>query len=141
MLNLRASEVCLTVFRLKGWLFTQSRIFIGLLLVHCSAHCLCAEIIAESMLVFPAETESIEYDNLAVLRNSPVYNTLRQQFAGTVLQQARLAATKIGIQEEQVDEVVFGSTATRRYGLFGGTFNGSASTKLALRKNISHLRI
>jgi hypothetical protein len=115
-------------------------VIIGLLAV-CAGHGLRAEIIPEALLVFPAQTQSLEYDNLAVLRNLPNYSALRQRFSGTVLQQAKLAIAKLGIEEEQVDELIVGSTTAAFYGLFGGTFNGSLAAKVALKKGISPLRV
>lgn len=113
----------------------QAKIAVGFFIL-CAGNSLRAQIISEAFLVFPIETESLEYDNLSILRNLPNYSALRQQFSGTVVQQARLAISRFDIREEQVDEIVLGSTRASLWGLLGGTFNGSAARRTALKKGV-----
>ncbi len=96
-----------------------------------------AEIVSEALLLFPAQTESLEYADLASLRSVPSYATLRERFSGTVVQQARLALSKLDIQEEQINEMVIGSMPGTFFGLMAGTFNGSVAARIAVRKGIS----
>jgi hypothetical protein len=76
------------------WLNSRITV-IAILLAVCAGHGLHAEILSEAMLVFPAQTQSLEYDHLAILRNLPNYSALQQQFSGTVLQQAKLNQTTV----------------------------------------------
>jgi hypothetical protein len=100
-----------------------------------------AQIISEALSVFPAQTESLEYDNLAALRALPNYETLRQQFSGKPLEQAKATPAKLGIPEDQVTEMALGSTRGALYGLLGGAFSGSAAIKFAARKSILPLKL
>jgi hypothetical protein len=131
-------QVTVLTAAINQWLNIRITI-ITVLLAVCAGYGLHAEILSEAMLVFPAQTQSLEYDNLAALRNLPNYRALQQQFSGTVLQQAKLAIAKFGMEEEQVDELVLGSTTAALYGLLSGTFNRSHAVKVALKKGISPL--
>jgi hypothetical protein len=131
-LDVSATPNSLTNLRIK--------LVVGLLTL-CATQGLCAEIIAEALLVFPAQTELLEYDNLAFLRNLPNYTNLRLRFSGTVLQQAKLALTELDIPEDQVDEIVLGTTPAATYGLVSGSFNGSLAAKIALKKGIFPLAV
>lgn len=101
-----------------------------------AACCLRAEIVSEAMLAFPAQTESIEYDNLYELRRLPNYNTLKQRFAGKQLDDAKAALAKLGVNELQVHEIVMGTGPGGFYGLVAGTFSGAQAVKSAQRSGI-----
>lgn len=88
------------------------------------------------MLAFPAQTESIEYDNLYELRRLPNYNTLKQRFAGKQLDDAKAALAKLGVNELQVHEIVMGTGPGGFYGLVAGTFSGAQAVKSAQRSGI-----
>lgn len=88
---------------------------------------LCAQVIPEALLSFPAQTQYLEYDNLAELRALPNYSVLREKFAGKPLEDAKASMLRLGIQEDQVHEIVSGSSAKAFYGLVGGTFSGQAA--------------
>lgn len=94
-----------------------------------------SEIISDALLSFPAQTEYVEYDNLASLRTLANYNTLRARFSGKPLEEAKAVLSQLGIEEEQVHEIVSGSSSTAFYGLMGGTFSGEAAAKSARAKN------
>lgn len=106
-----------------------------------AANTLDAQALGEAGLVMPAQTQALEYENLAALRNLRDYAALRQQFAGMVLGNAQRAVADLGIQEGQVDEIVLGSTPEDVYTLFAGNFSGSATANDALRKNISRVEV
>ncbi len=93
-----------------------------------------AQIMSEAMLAFPAQTDSLEYDNLASLRTLPNYEALRQRFSGKPLEQVKTALGLLDIPESQVREIVIGSSPTAFYGLLSGTFNGTAAAKAAAKK-------
>jgi len=88
-----------------------------------------AGILADALLAFPVRTEYVEYDNLALLRNLPNYNVLRQEFSGKPLEEARIVLGQLGIRENQVDEIVTGSDAKVFYGIISGTFSGQLAAK------------
>ncbi len=95
-----------------------------------------AEIIAESLLSFPAKTESVEYDNLYALRRLPNYAALRQRFTGKPLEDAKAALGKLDIEENQVHEVVLGNSSDAFYGLMSGAFSATAANKSAKKNRI-----
>lgn len=104
-----------------------------------AARALNSEVISQAIVALPASTESIEYEDLASLRKLPTYKILSNQFGGGVLQLVRMATSTLGIEEEQVTELILASGASGRCGLFGGTFTGSVVTKRAVTKGIPHI--
>jgi hypothetical protein len=95
-----------------------------------------AEIVSTALLVFPAQTEMIEYDNLYALRRLPNYAALRQRFSGKALEEVKAALRVVDIEESQVHEIVMGSTEKAFYGLVAGSFSGAAAMKVARQKGI-----
>jgi hypothetical protein len=100
----------------------------------CLVPVLQAQILPEALRDFPAQTESLEYDNLAALRALPDYNALKQRFSGQQLQRLQTALTKIDVPESAVTEIVMATSPTGFYGLISGTFHGPTVTKNALQK-------
>lgn len=93
-----------------------------------------ADVLPDALLLFPSDTKSVEYDNLGELRRLPNYQKLRQQYAlNATLQRALLSFRKLGITEEDVQEVVTGSNAGGLYGIALGTFSGEDAWKRATR--------
>ena len=90
-----------------------------------------AEIISQALLSFPAQTQYLEYDNIARLRNLPDYPALRQRFSGKPLEDARVALRQLGIREDQVQEVVSGSSSSAFYVLIAGTFSEASAKRHA----------
>jgi hypothetical protein len=88
-----------------------------------------AEIISQALLSFPAQTQYLEYDNIARLRNLPDYPALRQRFSGKPLEDARIALRQLGIREDQVEEVVSGSSSSAFYVLVAGTFSEASARR------------
>src|ERR1700761_8634011 len=84
-----------------------------------------AQIIPESLQDFPAQTESLEYDNLAALRALPNYEALKQRFSGKPLQRLKTALTQLNVPESQVSEIVMANSPNNFYGLISGTFDGA----------------
>jgi hypothetical protein len=95
-----------------------------------------AEIVSAAMLSFPAKTEAVEYDNLYELRRLPNYATLRQRFTGKPLEDAKAALARLEIHENDVHEIVMGTSPTAFFGLVSGTFSGSVAAKTAKKKGI-----
>ncbi len=93
-----------------------------------------ADVLPDALLLFPADTKSVEYDNLGELRRLPNYQTLRQQYAlSATLQRALLSFRKLGITEDAVQQVITGSNAEGLYGIALGTFSGEDAWKRATR--------
>jgi hypothetical protein len=100
-----------------------------------------AQIISEALTSFPSRIDFIEYDNLAQLRVLPDYETLRQRFSGKPLEQAKAALSKLGIQEDQVDELVLGTTPGALYGILAGTFSGELAARVAVKHHLLPLPV
>jgi hypothetical protein len=98
-----------------------------------------AQIIRESLRDFPAQTESLEYDNLAKLRALPNYKALKERFTGKPLQRVQTALARIDLPESEVQEIVMATSPAGFYGLIAGTFNGEIIAKNALKKGCSFI--
>lgn len=120
-------------------MWNSNRTLLLTFLVVSFGKCLSAQVISEALLSFPTQTEYVEYDNLAMLRTLPSYPALRERFSGKPLDDAKAALAKLGIPEDQVREIVSGSSATAFYGLAGGTFSGDAVARSANAKNSTKL--
>ena len=83
-----------------------------------------ADLISEALFSFPSQTGYVEYDNLASLRTLADYNALRQRFSGKSLEDAKATLAHLGIEENQVLEIVSASNSTAFFGLVAGTFSG-----------------
>jgi hypothetical protein len=105
-------------------------------LILLAAQCVRAEIVSTAMLSFPAKTESVEYDNLFELRRLRNYAVLRQRFAGKALEDAKAALAKLDIHENDVHEIVMGTSATAFFGIVDGTFSGTVASKAATKSGI-----
>jgi hypothetical protein len=100
-----------------------------------------AQIIPEALRVLPAQTESLEYDDLSTLRALPNYNALKQRFSGKLLQRLKTALTQLDVQESEVAEIIMANSPDNFYGLISGTFNGATVTKNAVRKGCSFVDV
>jgi hypothetical protein len=100
-----------------------------------------AQIIPEALRVLPAQTESLEYDNLSTLRALPNYNALKQRFSGKSLQRLKTALAQLDVQESEISEIVMVTAPNSFYGLISGTFNSATVSKNALRKGCSFIDV
>ena len=66
------------------------------------------DLVTEAMSSFPANTVRIEYSSLAKLRALPDYAALSHRYTGARLQQLEDSLAQLGIQQEDVDELVLG---------------------------------
>lgn len=82
--------------------------------------------VADASFSFPAQTQYVENDNLTELRKLPSYNTLRQNFSGRPLEEAKAVLGQLGVQEDQVQEIVTGSDSAAFYRLVAGTSSSDA---------------
>jgi hypothetical protein len=86
-------------------------------------------LVNEALSSFPADTIRIEYSHPAVLRSLPNYAALRQRYEGPCLQELEESFSKLGIEENDVDELVLGWQATSQEWSFYGLTSGRFSTK------------
>ena len=107
----------------------------------CSLSPLRAQIIPEALRVLPAQTESLEYDNLSTLRALPNYEALKQRFSGKSSERLKAALTQLDVPESQVSEIVMAASPNNFHGLISGTFDGAAVAKNAVRKGCSFIDV
>ncbi len=98
-------------------------------------------LLAEALSDLPAQTEALEYDNLAALRSLPNYEALKQRFSGKPLQRLKAALSQIDVPESAVAEIVMVTTPAGIYGLIAGSFNGSQITANAVTKGCSFIDV
>jgi hypothetical protein len=94
------------------------------------------QVLAEALLALPASTQSLEYDNLGELRKLPNYAQLRGQYSGAPLRDVRSALSRIGISEDDLQEVVTAAGPGGFYGVVAGMFSRKATLKLAARAGV-----
>ena len=103
------------------------------LLFFCHARALRGQLLLEAAQTFPAQTDSLEYDNLKLLRLLPNYQDLRLQYASDSLQRARKSMFALGISEDDLTELVTASGPLGFFGLLAGTFHLPALAGLAAK--------
>lgn len=90
-----------------------------------------AGIVEEALFSFPANTEYLEYDNLAALRKLPEYKQLREKYSNKSDQEAVALLRQLGVAEAQVREVMNASDAKQQFGLLSGSFGSRVLSKRA----------
>ncbi len=92
--------------------FPQRCVLLILFLVSLSpfAH---AGIVGDALFSFPAQTEYLEYDNLVALRKLPNYNTLRKEFSGKPLEEARIVLASSAFQRTRYKKLSAGRVPLR----------------------------
>ena len=85
------------------------------------------DIVKEALASFPPQTIRLEYSRPAKLRELPDYQSLRTRYAGENLRSLEASLSKLGIEEQDIDELVLGwqasGTGMTLEGLAGGHFN------------------
>lgn len=86
------------------------------------------ELVKEALQDFPPETVRVEYSNPAKLRKLPNYSSLRQRYLGEQLRSLEESLAKLGVQEDEVDQLVTGwgkggGKGADFYGLAEGRFD------------------
>jgi len=66
------------------------------------------DIVKEAMADFPAGTVRLEYSSPAKLRTLPDYATLSRRYVGPRLQQLEASLAQLGVQQDDIDELVLG---------------------------------
>jgi hypothetical protein len=89
------------------------------------------ELVKEALQDFPPETVRVEYSNPAKLRKLPNYASLRQRYLGEQLRNLEESLAKLGVQENEVDELMTGwgkggGKVADFYGLAEGRFDAQA---------------
>jgi hypothetical protein len=88
-----------------------------------------ADLLSDALQTFPANTQSLEYDHLAVLRQLPNYNDLRKQYTSDALKRVKSTLLQLNISEDQLSEVVTASGPSVFFGLIVGNFNTATSER------------
>lgn len=96
-----------------------------------------ADLLSDALQTFPANTQSLEYDNLAALRRLPNYNELRKQYTSDALKRVKSTLLELNIAEEQLSEVVTASGPNVFFGLIVGNFNASAAEQQAAAHHLT----
>jgi hypothetical protein len=113
---------------------------VGCLAAGCSGMVRGQSLVSEALSSFPADAIRIEYSHPAVLRSLPDYAALRQRYEGPRLQDLEESFSKLGIQENDVDELVLGWQATGQdwmsYGLTSGRFDAKTIAGRAAAQGI-----
>jgi len=97
------------------------------------------DIVKEALSSFPPQTLRLEYSRPAKLRELPDYQSLRKRYAGEGLRSLEASLSKLGIEEESIDELVLGwqagGTGMTLEGLAGGHFNpGDMARRASIQK-------
>lgn len=96
-----------------------------------------ADLLSDALQTFPANTQSLEYDNLAVLRRVPNYSDLRKQYTSDALKRVKTTLLELNITEEELSEVVTASGPGVFFGLIVGNFNASAAERQAAAHHLT----
>jgi hypothetical protein len=108
------------------------------------------EIVDEALQAFPAQTDHLEYSNLAKLRELPGYDALQQRYLGAPLRDLQGSLAKLGITDSDVDELVLGwdslngqgrGARSALYGLAFGRFPAEEIAKAAAVNSVKSTRI
>ncbi len=114
---------------------------VACLFVGCAGIVRGQSLVNEALSSFPADTIRIEYSHPAVLRSLPNYAALRQRYEGPRLQDLEESFSKLGIQENDVDELVLGWQVAGQewgfYGLTSGRFSAKALADRAAAQGIA----
>ena len=98
------------------------------------------DIVKEALASFPPQTIRLEYSRPAKLRELPDYQSLRTRYAGEGLRSLEASLSKLGIEEQSIDELVLGWQASGTgmmalEGLAGGHFNpGDMARRASVQK-------
>jgi hypothetical protein len=99
------------------------------------------DLVNEAMSSFPAGTLRIEYSGLAKLRALPDYAALSHRYTGARLQQLEDSLAQLGVQQDDVDELVLGwqsqSTGIDFSGLARGRFSAQTVADRATAQGIA----
>jgi hypothetical protein len=100
------------------------------------------EIVKEALASFPPQTIRLEYSRPAKLRELPDYQSLRTRYAGEGLRSLEASLSKLGIQEQNIDELVLGwqaggTGAMTLEGLAAGHFNPGDIARRAAVQNLA----
>ena len=99
------------------------------------------KVVNEALGAFAPQTIHIEYSSTAKLRKFPNYQSLRRRYIGPKLQALESALGDLGIQEENVDELVLGWQAGKSEmdlcGLASGRFDVKGVAARAASSGVS----
>ena len=99
------------------------------------------DIVREALASFPPQTIRLEYSRPAKLRELPDYQSLRTRYAGEGLRSLETSLSKLGIEEQSIDELVLGwqvgGTGMTLEGLAAGHFNPGDMARRAAVQNLA----
>lgn len=96
-----------------------------------------ADLLSDALQTFPANTQSLEYDNLAVLRRLPDYNELRKKYTSDALKRVKNTLSQVNISEDQLSEVVTAAGPNVFFGLIAGNFNSATAEQQATTHSLT----
>ena len=103
------------------------------------AVCRSQSLMTTALSVFSPQTVHVEYSDSAKLRSLSDYASLRQRYLSPSLKQLEDSMGKLGIHEDDIDEVVLGwrvASASDMYGVASGRFDSQAMATAAASKGI-----
>jgi hypothetical protein len=102
---------------------------------------LARDLVTEALSGFPPGTVRLEFSSPSKLRRLPNYQNLRQRFVGPRLQALETSLSKIGIREEDIDELMLGwqpgTGMADFYGFASGRFDPKAVAASAAEQGLA----
>jgi len=105
------------------------------------------DLLTDALGSFPADTLRVEYSSAAKLRRLPNYSALRQRYLGPRLAKLEEALRQLGVNEEDVDELVAGWRAGTKeqpakeqmdlFGLAAGRFDAARMAREAAAHGVA----
>ncbi len=97
------------------------------------------DLVRDALGSFPRETVRVEYSSPARLRRLPNYASLRKRYVGPRLLELETALAKLGVQADDVDDLILGWKVAEKemdlYGLAAGRFDpGRVARSAALNQ-------
>jgi len=99
----------------------------------------------QALSSFPAGTIALEYSRPATLRKLADYNTLRERYMGPWLKELATSLKQLGVEENNVDELMLGWTTVgakkELFGLATGRFDSAVLNERAAERHIAPEKI
>jgi hypothetical protein len=115
----------------------------GLTLLAAAGAAPAQELVKEGLDSFPPDTIRLEYSNVAKLRTLPDYTTLHKHYLAPSLRALETQLATLGVQENDISEVVFAwqlaGSGMSFEGLASGRLDSQAMARQAATQNITTL--
>ncbi len=103
------------------------------------------DLLKDALASFPKDTIRVEYSSPARLRALPNYSSLRRRYVGPNLVNLESSLEKLGIRENDVDELVMGwriaGQAAEFFGLASGRFDPKSISKAAAEQGVGTVSV